>query len=47
LKTINDDGGVVSGVSLQVPKRKGYPENAVNPAWRDTIFSATVGTYVK
>jgi len=47
MRTINENGAVFSGVSVQVPKKAGFPANAVLPAWRSTIISATIGTYVK
>ena len=47
IRIINENGGAFSGVSVQVPKKVGFPANAVLPAWRSTIISATIGTYVK
>lgn len=43
LRSINEHGAVVSGVSTnvsQIPR----DQNAVNPAWRDAVFDAVIGT---
>lgn len=45
LKFINDNGGVVSGVSVNVSQGATYPDqNSVNPVWRDALFDAVIGT---
>ena len=44
LRTINANGAVISGVSVNVSQNAGTPDNSVNPAWRDAVFDAVVGT---
>jgi hypothetical protein len=43
-RNIGENGGVISGVSLSVPKKPGTPANAVNPAWRDAMIDIVLGT---
>lgn len=43
LQYINDNGGVISGVSVNVAKFGQNPSNAANPVWRSTLFDAVVG----
>lgn len=43
LRTIAEQGAVVSGVSLNV-SRSAVPVNSVNPAWRDAAISFVLGT---
>lgn len=43
LRSINELGAVVSGVSANVSQIS-RDQNAVNPAWRDAVFDAVIGT---
>ncbi|GKT46425.1 FAD-linked oxidoreductase sor8 [Colletotrichum spaethianum] len=44
LRSILNEGGIVSGLSINVARPANVVPNAVNPAWRTALFSATVGT---
>jgi len=44
LRKIGENGAVISGVSLSVPKKPETPANAVNPAWRDALIDIVLGT---
>ncbi|TDZ17089.1 FAD-linked oxidoreductase sor8 [Colletotrichum orbiculare MAFF 240422] len=44
LRSILDNGGIVSGLTINVARPAGAVANAVNPAWRTALFSAVVGT---
>lgn len=44
LRTINENGAVISGVSVNVSLKAGTPPNSVNPAWRDAVFDALLST---
>ncbi|KAF6830732.1 FAD-linked oxidoreductase-like protein 12 [Colletotrichum plurivorum] len=44
LKFILNSGGIVSGLTINVARGADAVPNAVNPAWRDALFSAVVGT---
>lgn len=44
LRTINENGAVISGVSVNVSMKAGTPPNSVNRAWRDAVFDAVLGT---
>lgn len=44
LRTINENGAVISGVSVNVSLKADSPSNSVNPAWRDAVFDAVLGT---
>lgn len=46
LRSIAEQGVVVSGVALNV-SRTAFPNNAVNPVWRDAAISLVLGTYVR
>ncbi len=46
LRYINDNGAVISGVSTNASRGASRASNSVNPAWRDALFDAVVGTYV-
>lgn len=43
LRFIVEEGGLISGLSVNVGKQPSIP-NAVNPAWRDTAISAVIGS---
>lgn len=44
LQTVNNNGAVISGVSVNATKKAGYPPNAVNPAWRTAAIDLVFGT---
>ena len=44
LRTINENGAIISGVSINVTQKAGSPPNAVSPAWRDAVISIVLGT---
>ncbi|OHE90392.1 FAD binding domain-containing protein [Colletotrichum orchidophilum] len=44
LKSILDNGGIVSGLTVNVARPANAIANAVNPAWRTALISAVVGT---
>ncbi|KAK2002344.1 FAD binding domain-containing protein [Colletotrichum falcatum] len=44
LRSIVNDGALISGLSINVARPDGAVPNAVNPAWRTALFSAVVGT---
>ncbi|KAK2013378.1 FAD binding domain-containing protein [Colletotrichum eremochloae] len=44
LRSIVNDGGLISGLSINVARPDGVVPNAVTPAWRSALFSAGVGT---
>ncbi|KAK1590108.1 FAD binding domain-containing protein [Colletotrichum navitas] len=44
LQSITDDGGVISGLTINVARPDDAVPNAVNPAWRSALFSAVIGT---
>jgi hypothetical protein len=44
LQFIIDNGGVISGLSINVSRKAKGPANSVNPLWRSALFSATIGT---
>ncbi|KAK1970717.1 FAD binding domain-containing protein [Colletotrichum sublineola] len=44
LRSIVNDGGLISGLSINVARPDGVVPNAVTPAWRSALFSAVVGT---
>lgn len=44
LRFIVNNGGIVSGVSLDVSRGHNSVPNAVNPTWRSTLISAVLGT---
>ncbi|KFY82022.1 hypothetical protein V500_10886, partial [Pseudogymnoascus sp. VKM F-4518 (FW-2643)] len=35
-----EEGGMFLGFNIAAPGRGGFPDNAVNPAWRDTVLHA-------
>lgn len=43
LRFIVEDGGIISGLSINVGKKPSIP-NGVNPAWRETAISAVIGS---
>jgi len=46
LRSITDEGAVISGVSVNVSRSGSGVANSVHPAWRSTIFDAVFGLYV-
>ncbi|KAI1649061.1 FAD-binding domain-containing protein [Daldinia loculata] len=40
IRHVVDNGGVVSAYNVAVAPKSGYPDNAVNPAWRETVLHA-------
>ncbi|KAI1134141.1 FAD-binding domain-containing protein [Hypoxylon sp. FL0543] len=40
IRYVVDSGGVVSGYNVAAAPKSGYPDNAVNPAWRKTVLHA-------
>uniref|UniRef100_L2GIA3 FAD binding domain protein n=1 Tax=Colletotrichum fructicola (strain Nara gc5) TaxID=1213859 RepID=L2GIA3_COLFN len=44
LKSILDNGAIISGLTINVARDSSATPNAVNPAWRTALFSAVVGT---
>lgn len=46
LRYINENGAVVSGVSVKADLKPETPQNSVNPVWRTAVFDAVLGTYV-
>ncbi|KAI1376436.1 FAD binding domain protein [Hypoxylon crocopeplum] len=42
IKTVVEEGGYVVAFNIAAAPKTGYPENAVNPAWRDTVLHAIV-----
>lgn len=40
-----DSDLILSGITVNA-SRATFPDNAVNPAWRETIISATIGAWV-
>ena len=45
LRDIANKVGAISGIALDASRKSGYLANSANPAWRETIFDAVVGTY--
>ncbi|EFQ35837.1 FAD binding domain-containing protein [Colletotrichum graminicola M1.001] len=44
LSSIADNGGLISGLTINVSRPDDAVPNAVTPAWRSALFSAVVGT---
>ncbi|KAL0782264.1 hypothetical protein CaCOL14_000170 [Colletotrichum acutatum] len=44
LRSILDNGGIISGLTINVARAANAVANSVNPAWRTALFSAVVGT---
>lgn len=44
LKSIIDNGAIISGLTINVARDSSATPNAVNPAWRTALISAVVGT---
>ncbi|KAL0941910.1 FAD binding domain protein [Colletotrichum truncatum] len=44
LASIIKNGGIISGLTINVARKTGAVPNAVHPAWRTALFSAVVGT---
>ncbi|KAI1766950.1 FAD-binding domain-containing protein [Hypoxylon sp. FL1150] len=40
IRHVVDSGGVVSGYNVAAAPQSGFPDNAVNPAWRNTVLHA-------
>ncbi|KAI0169579.1 FAD binding domain protein [Hypoxylon sp. FL1284] len=43
IKSVVEDGGYFLGFNI-APAPKGYPDNAVNPAWRNTVLHAILAS---
>jgi hypothetical protein len=44
MQTVNNEGAVISGVSVNATRKPGYPINAVNPVWRTAAIDLVFGT---
>lgn len=40
VRYVVDSGGSIVGIVVRGAPEGGYPDNAVNPAWRETVFHA-------
>lgn len=45
-KSVVEEGGLVVGVKISGDAKGVYPDNAVNPAWRETVFHAIMATII-
>ncbi|KAL7625354.1 hypothetical protein AAE478_004570 [Parahypoxylon ruwenzoriense] len=44
IKSVVEDGGYIIAFNIAAAPRTGYPDNAVNPAWRNTVMHAIVAS---
>jgi hypothetical protein len=44
MQNVNNQGAVISGVSVNATQKPGYPINAVNPVWRTAAIDLVFGT---
>ncbi|KAL8707004.1 MAG: hypothetical protein Q9201_000052 [Fulgogasparrea decipioides] len=44
LRSIAQKGALISGLALNVSQKHASTANSVNPAWRDALFDAVIGT---
>lgn len=44
LQTVNNNGAIISGVSVNATKKAHYPSNSVNPVWRTAAIDLVFGT---
>ena len=44
LRTIVEQGAIVSGLTFNVSQESGSTSNSVNPLWRDAILDIVIGT---
>ncbi|KAK3935839.1 FAD binding domain-containing protein [Diplogelasinospora grovesii] len=44
IRSVVEDGGYVIAFNIAAAPKTGYPDNAVNPAWRETVLHCIVAT---
>ncbi|KAI1635311.1 FAD binding domain-containing protein [Biscogniauxia mediterranea] len=44
IKSVVEEGGFVIAFNIAATPKTGYPDNAINPAWRDTVMHAIMAT---
>lgn len=45
IKGVVEDGGYVIAFNIAASPKQGFPDNAVNPAWRNTVLHAIVAAF--